>query len=296
IEKELNDNKDLIDIDTETLYSDVLDKNDSFKSIKRNIKNKSSIGDEALKNTKKILALSKKQDEYLNDLEDFSFSEDKLIDREINENINNINEETINNIASNDFDISYMQKTFNKDFIDIMKSFNDNEDIPVFINKMNIEDNSDSQSLKNTVKVQFRSPDGLTHNVKFDVPKVIDGKYMKLNGGKKVLTKQLMMWPIVKYKPDTVWITTNYNKFIIEKFGYKENAETEWIKKVIEDDQVIDYIENKSNLSVKKGNASLINNKYVTSVIYDSLSRNILNFQDGNNVLVFNQRSLLGMI
>ncbi|UAJ16994.1 hypothetical protein UFVDC4_00067 [Staphylococcus phage vB_SauM-UFV_DC4] len=296
IEKELNDNKDLIDIDTETLYSDVLDKNDSFKSIKRNIKNKSSIGDEALKNTKKILALSKKQDEYLNDLEDFSFSEDKLIDREINENINNINEETINNIASNDFDISYMQKTFNKDFIDIMKSFNDNEDIPVFINKMNIEDNSDSQSLKNTVKVQFRSPDGLTHNVKFDVPKVIDGKYMKLNGGKKVLTKQLMMWPIVKYKPDTVWITTNYNKFIIEKFGYKENAETEWIKKVIEDDQVIDYIENKSNLSVKKGNASLINNKYVTSVIYNSLSRNILNFQDGTNVLEFNQRSLLGMI
>src|SRR5699024_5107567 len=78
--------------------------------------------------------------------------------------------------------------------------------------------------------------------------------------------------------------------------GYKENAETEWINKVIEDDQVIDYIENKSNLSVKKGNASLINNKYVTSVIYNSLSRNILNFQDGNNVLVFNQRSLLGMI
>src|SRR5699024_5857078 len=107
---------------------------------------------------------------------------------------------------------------------------------------------------------------------------------------------QLMMWPIVKYKPDTVWITTNYNKFIIEKFGYKENAETEWIKKVIEDDQVIEYIESKSKLSVKKGNASLINDKYVTSVIYNSLSRNILTFKDEINTLEFNQRSLLGMI
>ncbi|WPH64296.1 viral RNA polymerase beta subunit [Staphylococcus phage vB_StaM_PB50] len=296
IEKELNDNNDLIDIDEDTLYNDVLDKNDSFKSIKRDIKNKSYIGDTALKNSKKILSLSKNQDEYLEKLEDFSFSEDSVIDREINENVNSINDEAINNVSSNDFDLSYMKKTFNKDFVNIMKSFNDKEEIPVFISKMNVEDNSDSQSLKNTVKVQFKSPDGINHNVKFDVPKIIDGKYLKLNGGKKVLTKQLMMYPIVKYRPDTVWITTNYNKFIIEKFGSKENSETEWLKKVIEDKQVLEYIKDKNDISIQKGNSSLINKEYLTSVLYNNLSKNILRFSKDDLIIDFNQRNLKKVI
>lgn len=296
IEKELIDNKDLINIDAKTLYSDVLEKNDSFKSVKRNIQAKSNIGEQAFKNSKKILALSKKQDEYLENLEDFNFSEDKVIDTGINDNIDSINEEVLNNVKSNDFDKSYMSKTFNKDLVNIFKSFNDKKEIPVFIDKLDVNDNSDSQSLKNTVKVKFKSPDGLTHNVKFDVPKVIDGKYMKLNGSKKVLTKQLMMNPIVKYRPDTVWITTNYNKFIIEKFGSKENSETEWLKRVIENKQVLELIKNKENIEIQKGNASLINNEYLTSVIYNNLSSNILRYANENIVLEFNQRHLKGLI
>lgn len=292
LEKELNDNKDLIDIDASTLFTDVLDKNDEFKSIKRNIKNRNAIGDQALKNTKKILALSKKQDEYLSQLNDFTFSDDKAIDREINENVESINDEVLQNVSSNDFDTSYMEKTFNKDLLNILKSFNDKEEIPVFINKLDIVDNSDSQSLKNTVKVQFRSPDGLTHNVKFDVPKVINGKYMKLNGGKKVLTKQLMMHPIVKYLPEVVWITTNYNKFIIEKFGSKQNSENEWLKRVIDDNQVMDYIKNKENIKIQKGNAALINKEYLISVLYKDISAKVLKYINEDYVIDFNQRSL----
>ena len=292
IEKELLDNKDLSELDASLLYNDILDKNDSFKYIKRNINNRNNIGEMTLKNTKKILSMSKKQDEYLKDLEEFKFSDDKNIDREINTSIDNINEETIQNISSNDFDKSYMEKTFNKDFVDIMKSFNEKEDIPVFVNKLEVEDSSNSQTMKNTVKVQFRSPDGLTHNVKFDVPKIIDGKMMKVNGGKKLLNKQLILLPIVKYRSDEVWITSNYGKYIIEKFGQKETAGIEWLKKLFSEDEVLKQLESKQEVNVKKGNSILINNNYLTSVIYNSISSFLLYFNNKDYTIDFNQRNL----
>ena len=42
-----------------------------------------------------------------------------------------------------------------------------------------------------------------------------NGKFLYVNGSKKILFKQLVLKPIVKTKPDTVQITTNYNKLFI---------------------------------------------------------------------------------
>src|SRR5699024_7266784 len=143
-----------------------------------------------------------------------------------------------------------------------------------------------------TVNTKFRYTNNVIHSMTFDIPKIYDGKYMKINGGKKILTKQLFMNPIVKYKPDEVWVTTNYNKFIIEKFGDKTSNELEWIKTLFDKLEIDEFIKSGKTLKVKKGNASLINIEYLTSVEYNNLSTFLLRISDDKYTILFNQRTL----
>src|SRR5699024_7891168 len=158
------------------------------------------------------------------------------------------------------------------------------------------EDTSDSQTYKTTISVKFRDNKNQNHSMTFDIPKIVDGKYMKVNGSKKIIKKQLIMKPIVKYKPDEVWITTNYAKYIIEKFGTKNSDKESWLNDVFNKVDINNFILPESNLEYRKGNASLINYEYTTSVEYSNISNFLLEINDGKYNIVFNQRKLLSDI
>src|SRR5699024_10341853 len=221
ITQELKDNPELVDVDDNNLIDGGLNHNDVYRSLKNNIQRKTLLGDNMIRNSKKIISLANKQDEVIDKLDIKLDYKDKSIEKKSNLNISVIDDEARKNTSVKDFDNSYMEKQFNKDFVDNLRAFNDNPSIPVFIHDVKVEDTSDSQTYKKTVNAKFRDTNNVIHSMTFDIPKIYDGKYMKINGGKKILTKQLFMNPIVKYKPDEVWVTTNYNKFIIEKFGDK---------------------------------------------------------------------------
>lgn len=299
IEKELKDDPDLILVDNEEIIKSDINSNEVFNSIKKNLQKRNILGNRILKDTTKMIALSNRQEEVLSKLESEKTLDDieaRKIDITTNDNIEVIDDESKKTIKVNDFDRSYMEKQFNTDFINNLKTFSDNENLPVYINDVKMEDTSNTQTSKNTVNVKFRDVNNINHSMTFDLPKLQDGKYMKINGSKKILTKQLFMNPIVKYKPNEVWITTNYNKFIIEKFGTKHSNELEWISNLTNKVDIKEYVDSDSILNLRKGNISIINNEYTTSVEYVNLSSFLLYISDANYFIDFNQKELLQTI
>ena len=222
---------------------------------------------------------------------------DNTIDRTEIPQVVSINKEVKAAMTVNDFDKSYMDKKFTEDIVSVFKGFNEDRKIPVFINKIDMEDSSDSQSQKETIKVQLKDDKNVTHNITIDIPKVYDGKYIKVNGGKKIIQKQLVMLPIVKTKPTEVWISTNYNKIIMERFGRKNNVQINYIEKLLNSNDFKDIIPQPEMVRFSRGNSEVVNSKYNVSSSYLDLSKFITlislnDFIETEVDLVFNQEKI----
>src|SRR5699024_5086397 len=74
--------------------------------------------------------------------------------------------------------------------------------------------------------------------------------------------------------------------------GDKTSNELEWIKTLFDKLDVDEFIKSGKTLKVKKGNASLINKEYLTSVEYNNLSTFLLRISDDKYTILFNQRTL----
>ena len=90
---------------------------------------------------------------------------------------------------------------------------------PLYIRDISVTDTSTSEDAVETYEVKYESGRGERFTVKLDIPKFIDGKYLKLRGYKKELPNQLFLMPIIKTDEDTVQIVSNYNKIFIRRFG-----------------------------------------------------------------------------
>ena len=157
---------------------------------------------------------------------------DRAIVEERFDNIDTMNDE-LKVCRVKDLDNSYLKKQFEKDTLKILTAFNNDKDVPLYVRNIEKEDTSDEFNRKDTITVHFEDPRHVKHTVKFDFPQIIDGKFMKLNGGKKEMKKQLILLPICKTKPDTVQITTNYNKVFVTRFGQNTLHEVQKMQKFL---------------------------------------------------------------
>ena len=101
------------------------------------------------------------------------------------------------------------------------------------------------------------------------------------------------MLPIVKAKENEVWITTNYKKLIIERFGRKINPTSDYIKRLFT--KISDFSEytlTGTNISYKRGNSTTANKAFNVSIEYSVLSETILSLNINAIRLVFNQKIL----
>lgn len=203
--------------------------------------------------------------------------EDKVVNKEI----------LYNNMRN--FDESYMKKKYNKDMASVLKSFNNNPDIGLFVKKVNLEDSSTDLDKKQTLKVEFKDDTGTTHNFKVDIPEVKEGRFIYVNGNKKLIMKQITFLPIVKLGPDKVQVTTNYNKVFIERFGRKRSEKLDYLKKLFTTVNLNAHKNSNAKTDIKLGNSLKINSKYITSIEYNDISEYLLELNIADYHLLFNQ-------
>ena len=113
---------------------------------------------------------------------------------------------------------------FNKEYnIDedirlILESFSDKE-YPLVVRNISVEDTSTSEDYLYTYTVEMEGSDGKRFTIKFDIPKFINNRFMRLRGNDKIISGQLFNLPCTKTDNDTVQVVSNYSKIMISRYG-----------------------------------------------------------------------------
>ena len=135
--------------------------------------------------------------------------------------IDSMNEEW-KNVKFSNFSREY---DLDADVVSIFASMIDKSE-PLSIISCDKEDTSTSEDYIETWTVKFEDYNGKRFQVKLDVPKFIDGRFMRLRGNIKTLQGQLLLLPIIKTDEDTAQIVSNYNKIFIKRFNPSNGSKT----------------------------------------------------------------------
>lgn len=225
-------------------------------------------------NQKNILVKGKTIEEITKDKSVVPIKEHKI-------ELDSVTNENLKTLKFSEIDKTYMETTYQKDVINMIKSMN-NASIPVNIVDIEIKDTSDSLNLKETYTVYLEDENRKRHKLTFDMPKLIDNKYMYINGNKKTLQAQFFPYPVIKTGPDEVQIVTNYQKVFINRIGAKFNKNSEKLKKLLNDP--------KYPIFAYRGANS--NKGYLTCLEYDELAKLYNVITVGSASFIFNSKEL----
>lgn len=184
------------------------------------------------------------------------------------------------------------------DILKVFKSLSEDKDIPMSVIDITSEDRSTSEDYIITYTVHLEDSLGKRHTIRFDMPKIIGNRFLRLRGNDKIIPGQLVNLPIIKTDSDTVQVVSNYNKIFITRYGQtgKLNANVDTLlkglNKFAEDPSKAkpDPILKKTDLAkVEFGNNAKICTKYDLPMEYVDIAHSInrLRFRDGK-VLYFN--------
>ena len=100
----------------------------------------------------------------------------------------------------------------------ILESFTDKE-YPIVVRSIEVEDTSTSEDYVDTYTVAMEDSSGKQFTIKFDMPRFINNRFMRLRGNDKVISGQLFNLPCTKTDRDTVQVVSNYRKIMIHRYG-----------------------------------------------------------------------------
>ena len=203
--------------------------------------------------------------------------EDKV--ETINKNMTDVRYPNINK--------AYVEELMEKDLVSMFTAMN-NKSIKVFVRSITSEDTSDISNYKETWTVELEDELRVRHRMVFDVPKVIDGRFLYLGGNRKFINNQQLLLPIVKVEPDTVQLVSNYNKIFIRRYGEKVSQVNEKLKKALGEDI--------KGVRVQRGKYDTENKAYVTTIDYDDLSKLFKEININGTRLIFNQTEIRGIL
>lgn len=184
---------------------------------------------------------------------------------------------------------SYMDTgTFDQHMVQVIASLSNDPQVPQYIEKFERADASDDLNLKEVLSVVFRDANNKTSTVHIDVPIVTRDGYLKLNGNKYNISKQIMAKPIIKVRPNEVLITTAYNKATIERFGQNASAESSYVRVLAGQ---LSKTKAK-NVTVDLGVATTANAKYRSSVEYDDIARSVRAIRTVDTAFIFSRPAL----
>lgn len=185
---------------------------------------------------------------------------------------NNNNNPNLQTSKFASFDKQYAEKLFNDDIDNAVKMLSKASD-PIYIIDRTIEDTSDEMNLKQTYRYSMEDRRGNKMSLVFDVPIILDGTYVYLNGSKKVIGHQFILKPIVKTAPDTVQLVTSYNKVFVYRMGsVNENT-----------NNLISYMKkNPDTFNAVIGNYSMANKEYDVPLDFNMMARYFRKFTIGD--------------
>lgn len=181
------------------------------------------------------------------------------------------------------FDKAYAEKCMESDIDNSVKMLSQASS-KIFITDKKVVDSSDPMNLKKTYTYTMMDEKGNQMTVKFDIPIIIDGTYIFINGSKKIIGHQFILKPLVKTGPDVVQIVTAYNKvFIYRKGSIDKNSA------ILE--QYL--LKNKEKFKVVDGNFSMMNKEYECPLDFIMISKSFSEFTIGKLKFMMDINSLM---
>ena len=204
------------------------------------------------------------------------------------------------NLKKPNFEADY---NIDADIMKCLHSLSQNKDVPMSVIDVSVEDRSTSEDSILTYTVHLEDSLGKRHTLRFDMPKIINKRFLRLRGNDKIIPGQLINLPIIKTDEDTVQVVSNYNKIFITRYGQvgkinqSTNALIRALTKLKENNYKLDVKDGDTVASPSKidlGNNAKISAKYELPAEYVELSKifNKVTTSDGR-VYYFNRDELI---
>lgn len=247
------------------------DENEIIKKIRDNVIRPRYVSEKSEKVLKRIDRLAKIQEQVLSPNESLSTLESKIIEEEDLSSYINTSNTDLTQAKFKNFEKAYNQKKLETD-IDNAIAILSQAQYKVFITGKEEEDTSDNFNLKKTLTYHLQDENGRKHTLKFDVPILIEDRYLYINGNKFIINNQFILNPIVKTGPDVVQIVATFMKMFIYRRGTKD-ATASNLKTYIMNDP--------DKFRVKVGNVYINNKEYPTPLDMDLFAKQMSEFYIG---------------
>ena len=188
------------------------------------------------------------------------------------------------NMKFSNFDTAYLKTLYTADILKMMTSLQ-HKDHPLYLINAEVKDISDTLNDLEEYSFTFEDENGKRHSFIVDLPKVTNGRFMKIAGNKKIMVNQIIPIPITKTSPSTVQIATNYGKVFIHRFGQSISPKISILIKKLS------LVSNK-DINMEIGSAININKGIITSIEYDELSARYRKISIPNITFFFDQNAL----
>ena len=218
---------------------------------------------------------------------------------DLSKNVETIDDEWAN-LKKPNFEADY---NIDADIMKCLHSLSQNKDVPMSVIDVSMEDRSTSEDSIITYTVHLEDSLGKRHTLRFDMPKIINKRFLRLRGNDKIIPGQLINLPIIKTDEDTVQVVSNYNKIFITRYGQvgkinqSTNALIRALTKLKENNYKLEIKDDNDIPTPSKidlGNNAKISAKYELPAEYVELSKifNKITTSDGR-VYYFNRDELI---
>ena len=218
---------------------------------------------------------------------------------DLSKNVETIDDEWAN-LKKPNFEADY---NIDADIVKCLHSLSQNKDVPMSVIDISTEDRSTSEDSIITYTVHLEDSLGKRHTLRFDMPKIINKRFLRLRGNDKIIPGQLINLPIIKTDEDTVQVVSNYNKIFITRYGQvgkinqSTNALIRALTKLKENNYKLEVKDDNDIPTPSKidlGNNAKISAKYELPAEYVELSKifNKITTSDGR-VYYFNRDELI---
>ena len=218
---------------------------------------------------------------------------------DLSKNVETIDDEWAN-LKKPNFEADY---NIDADIVKCLHSLSQNKDVPMSVIDISTEDRSTSEDSIITYTVHLEDSLGKRHTLRFDMPKIINKRFLRLRGNDKIIPGQLINLPIIKTDEDTVQVISNYNKIFITRYGQvgkinqSTNALIRALTKLKENNYKLEVKDDNDIPTPSKidlGNNAKISAKYELPAEYVELSKifNKITTSDGR-VYYFNRDELI---
>ena len=160
---------------------------------------------------------------------------------------------------------------------------------PISVLDIDIKDTTTSDDMIYTYTVSCETETGKRFSFVFDIPKIKDGKFMRLRGNDKTLNNQLVLLPCIKTDSDTVQLVSNYKKIFVRRYGTSVGKSSAVMDRLIKG--LLKY--DGTQLKIKQGDSSRLCSKYNVSYEYSDMSSVIMKIETPTDIFYFNPDEII---